>query len=108
MKRKIDIVAAIRNRNLFGSLPRVKKLGSWTNWIVVLKAIFDLEMTADEPLIFNHHTGRVSPPVGGSKETYLIIGRRGGKSFISALVTAYIACFVDFSPYQPSRNSSSR
>jgi hypothetical protein len=39
------------------------------------------------------------PPVGGSKETYLIIGRRGGKSFISALVTCFIACFIDFNPF---------
>ena len=38
-------------------------------------------------------------PANGFKETYLIIGRRGGKSFISALVTCFIACFIDFTPF---------
>ena len=45
------------------------------------------------------HRAVVAPPIGGSKETYLIIGRRGGKSFISALVTCFIACFIDFKPF---------
>ena len=66
---------------------------------MVLKAIFGLAMTADDLAIFQRHTGRMSPPANGSKETYLIIGRRGGKSFISALVTCFIACFIDFSPF---------
>jgi hypothetical protein len=65
----------------------------------VLKAIFGLAMTAEDLVIFQRHSGRISPPLGGSKETYLIIGRRGGKSFISALVTCFIACFIDFSPF---------
>jgi Terminase large subunit, ATPase domain len=99
MARQINIIDAIRNRRLFGSLPRFKNLETWTSWLVVLKAIFGLPMTADDLVIFNRHTGRTSPPQGGSKETYLIIGRRGGKSFISALITCFIACFIDFSPY---------
>ena len=56
-------------------------------------------MTDDDLILFYRHTGRASPPIGGSKETFLIIGRRGGKSFISALITCFIACFIDFKPY---------
>jgi hypothetical protein len=56
-------------------------------------------MTADELVIFIRFTGRTSPPMDGSNETYLVIGRRGGKSFISALVTCFIACFQDFGPF---------
>ena len=99
MANTITIVDAIRSPRLFGCLPRFKSLDTWTAWLVVLKAIFGLAMTADDLAIFQRHTGRVSPPLGGSKETYLIIGRRGGKSFISALVTCFIACFIDFSPF---------
>jgi hypothetical protein len=99
MKRKPSIIEAIKNPKLFGSLPRFKNLVTWTSWLVVLKAIFGLPMTADDLAIFDRHTGRASPPTGGSKETYLIIGRRGGKSFISALITCFIACFIDFKPF---------
>jgi hypothetical protein len=99
MKRQPTIIDAIENPKLFGSLPRFKKLQTWTSWLVVLKAIFGLPMAADDLVLFTNHTGRTSPPIGGSKETYLIIGRRGGKSFISALITCFIACFIDFKPY---------
>src|SRR5436190_16744860 len=99
MKRKPNIIEAIKNPKLFGSLPRFKKLETWTAWLVVLKAIFGLPMTAEDLVLFKRHTGRLLPPVGGSKETYLIIGRRDGKSFISALVTYFIACFIDFNPF---------
>ena len=56
-------------------------------------------MTADDVVVFQRHTGRTTAPANGFKETYLIIGRRGGKSFMSALVTCFIACFIDFSPF---------
>jgi hypothetical protein len=99
MNRKPNIIEAIKNPKLFGSLPRFKKLDTWAAWLVVLKAIFGLSMTDDDLEIFNRHTGRSAPSAGGSKETYLIIGRRGGKSFISALITCFIACFIDFKPF---------
>ena len=47
MKRKPNIIEAIKNPKLFGSLPRFKKLETWTAWLVVLKAIFGLPMTAE-------------------------------------------------------------
>src|SRR6266550_1568067 len=99
MKRKPNIIEAIQSPKLFGSLPRFKKLQTWTAWLVVLKAIFGLAMTGDDLAVFQRHTGRTSPSTDGFKETYLIIGRRGGKSFISALVTCFIACFIDFTPF---------
>lgn len=99
MKRQPTIIDAIENPKLFGSLPRFKKLETWSCWLVVLKAIFGLAMTGDDLVVFQRHTGRTTPPANGFKETYLIIGRRGGKSLISALVTCFIACFIDFSPF---------
>jgi hypothetical protein len=99
MKRRPNIIEAIENKRVFGSLPRFRSLDTWGSWIVVLKAIFGLPMTVDDLVIFHKHTGRASPPLGGSKETYLIIGRRGGKSFISALITCFVSCFGDFSQF---------
>src|SRR5258705_596383 len=99
MSRQPTIIDAINNPKLFGSLPRFKKLQTWTAWLVVLRAIFGLQMTAEDLAIFERHTGRTLPPTTGFKETYLIIGRRGGKSFISALVTCFIACFINFTPF---------
>jgi hypothetical protein len=97
--REITIIDAIQNRKLFGSLPRFKNLVTWVSWLVVLKAIFGLKMTTEDLAIFNRHTGRTSPPKLGSKESFLIVGRRGGKSFISALVGVFIACFFSFVQY---------
>jgi hypothetical protein len=99
MAKQINIIDAIKNRRLFGCLPRFKSLDSWTAWFVVLKAVFGLRMTAEELAIFNRHTGRASPPLAGSKENFLIIGRRGGKSFISALIGVFIGCFFSFVEY---------
>lgn len=99
MARQPTIIEAIQSPKLFGALPRFKKLHTWAAWLVVLRAVFGLAMTADELEIFRRHTGRRSPPEGGSKETYLIIGRRGGKSFISALIAVFVACFGDFKEF---------
>src|SRR5262245_4505301 len=99
MRRNFTIIEAIKNGKLFGSLPRFKSLETWTTWLVVLKAMFGLPMTAAEMAIFNRHTGRASVPSGGSKENFLIVGRRGGKSFISALIGVFIACFFSFTEY---------
>jgi hypothetical protein len=64
-----NIIQAINNPKLFGALPRLQNLCTWASWMVVLKSIFGLPMTADELVIFSRHTGRTSPPKTGSKET---------------------------------------
>jgi len=71
MSRQPTIIDAINNPKLSGSLPRFKKLQTWTAWLVVLKAIFGLAMTADDVVVFQRHTGRTTPPSNGFKETYL-------------------------------------
>ena len=49
--------------------------------------------------IFQKHTGRTIPPMNGSKESFIICGRRGGKSFMTALIAVFIAAFGDFKDY---------
>jgi len=98
-KSQPTIIDAIHSPKLFGALPRFKKLHTWTSWIVVLKAIFGLRMSDDDQVIFKQCTDRESPPPNGAKETYIIVGRRGGKSFVSALIGVFIGCFFSFVEY---------
>jgi hypothetical protein len=44
-------------------------------------------------------TGRSAWPAATSTEAALIVGRRGGKSRILALIAVYLACFRDYAPY---------
>jgi hypothetical protein len=67
-------------------------------WGVFLKAVFGLPMTEAEAAGFQRHTGRQVPPDKPAREAWLIVGRRGGKSRIAALVAVYLACVRDYQP----------
>ncbi|MGB7294202.1 MAG: terminase large subunit [Candidatus Aminicenantales bacterium] len=92
----MTIIEAIQSKKIFGSLPMFRDMGSWSNWLTCLKAIFALPMTADEIEVYRKFTGREITPSEPFKEVYLIIGRRGGKSFISALIAVFLAVFKDW------------
>jgi len=96
LKQGLTIVEAIRSGRYFG-VQFPKGFASWANWLVCLKAIFGLPMTEDEQKIYHEYTGRTDLPTQAFKEVFLIIGARGGKSFISALVAVYLALFKDWS-----------
>ncbi len=89
----MNIIEAIRDvfRPFFRDLP------SWAAWIVLLKAIFGLPMEEEEIAAYQRHTGRQTPPSRQSREAWLVVGRRGGKSRIAALVAVFLACFRDYS-----------
>ena len=88
---KIDIIQAFEDKKIFGSL--FKDQETWANWKVCLKAIFALPMSEEELRVYRKFTGRKKSPAFPFKEAYLVIGRRGGKSFISALIAVYLAVF---------------
>lgn len=94
----IDIIEAIESDDYFKPLLIAEggNIKSWKNWIVCLKAIFALEMDDEEKRIYSEFTGNSEVPEKLLKEVYLIIGRRGGKSFISALIAVYLALFKDW------------
>jgi hypothetical protein len=64
--------------------------------MVALKGIFALPMTPAELEVFQKFTGRTSAPAEPFKEAFLIIGRRGGKSLVSALVLVFLAVFREW------------
>jgi phage terminase large subunit-like protein len=97
MKKKPNIIQAIRNAKLFR--PLFGDLSTWAAWICWLKAIFAIPMDSVELDLYQKCTGRAEPPENGFKESYAIVGRRGGKSRIVSVAACYIACFFDFREY---------
>lgn len=93
----IDIIQACADPKLFG--PWFKNRESWAAWFVFLRALFGLPMDAQELSIFHQLTGRTKPPAGQAPEAWLVIGRRGGKSFIVALIAVFLACFRDYAQH---------
>lgn len=93
----MNIVQAIRDRNLFGSLFKDPK--SWHSWTVYLSFLFGLPIDAEDLDLIRRCSGLISPPAERVRESYVICGRRSGKSFISAIIAVYLAVFKDWKPY---------
>ena len=67
--------------------------GDWTAWKAFLAALFGHSMDDSARTIYRLHSSRRRLPRAAFDEAWLIIGRRGGKSRIMALVATYLACF---------------
>ena len=92
----MNVVDAIRSRKVFGGLKPFKNPATWANWMVCLKAIFALPMDEAELEVFKRFTGRDAAPTEPVSEAFLIIGRRGGKSLISAVICVFLAVFKNW------------
>lgn len=75
--------------NLFG--PWFKDRGTWAAWRVFLAALFGHPV--EDKALFERCTGGRPLPTSQAREAYLVVGRRGGKSFICALVGVFMGCF---------------
>ncbi len=95
MKANLILLDACRDPHLFG--PWFKDAVTWRAWLVFLKTLFALALTDDERDLYIHCTGRAQSPTHPATEAWLIVGRRGGKSFIVALIAVFLACFRDYS-----------
>jgi phage terminase large subunit-like protein len=96
-KPPITILDATSDPNLFASW--FKDRTSWAAWFSFLAALFGLPMTTEQRQIFSRCTGRNDPPSTPSHEAWLVVGRRGGKSFVLALCAVWIACFGNHRRY---------
>src|SRR2546427_11320334 len=63
---------------------------------VLIRGETALPITEDQRAIFQRHTERRRPPATPAREAWGVVGRRGGKSRIAALVAVYLACFRDY------------
>jgi hypothetical protein len=91
----ITILDAMRESALFARW--FKDPATWLYWTVFLAALFGLPLDPAELEIFTRCTGRSAPLLGGFIEAWLIVGRRGGKSIILALIAVFLAVFKDWS-----------
>jgi hypothetical protein len=92
----MNIIDALDDVNVFGGHFRGP---TWDAWRVFLAALFALPMTEEQLALYRKHTGRSALPAVPSHEAWLVIGRRGGKSFALATVAVFLACFKDWRSY---------
>jgi hypothetical protein len=93
----MNILRAMTDLEVFGGAFRDPD--TWRAWRAFLCGLFGLSMTGRQRELFNECTGNRAPPIGGSRETWIIAGRRSGKSFVLSLIAVYLACFKDWRPY---------
>lgn len=96
-RKQPTIIGATHDANLFA--PWFRKRELWSAWFAFLKVLFGLEMDEAERRVFQECTGRTDVPQGGFKESWLIVGRRGGKSLMLSLIAVFLATMRDWSPY---------
>jgi hypothetical protein len=85
----MTLIDAINDSHLFGGFFRNPE--SWKSWRVFIQALFGLPV--EDPALFSLCTGGRPLPTAQSREAFLIVGRRGGKSYIAALVAVYLTTF---------------
>jgi hypothetical protein len=93
----VTILDACADPNLFAAWFRDR--ATWESWFSFLAALFGLPMTPEQLATYQRCTGRTAPPSAPSSEAWLVIGRRGGKSFMLALIAVFLACFTDYRKY---------
>jgi hypothetical protein len=72
---------------------------SWQPWRVVLAALEGRALDEQGLDLFRRCTGRQTPPNAAVRELVCIVGRRGGKSRIGALLAVEAACLRDWTPF---------
>jgi hypothetical protein len=101
----MDIVTACADQNLFA--PWFRSPTTWAGWFVFLRALFGLRLTPKQLALFRECTGRTTAQTEAATEGWLIVGRRGGKSFVMALCAVYLACFRDYRQFlQPGERAT--
>ena len=90
----LTILDAIRDPSLFA--PWFRDPSTWRAWFSFLSALFGLPMDPETLAIYQRHTQRKTAPLVAFLEAWLIVGRRGGKSLIAALVAVFLAVFRDY------------
>ncbi|MDP2914915.1 MAG: hypothetical protein Q8O91_05635 [Candidatus Aminicenantes bacterium] len=93
----MNIIEAIEDRHLFR--PLFKDPETWAAWRVFLKAVFALPMDQGELEEYRRWTARQKAPGQAFNEVFAIVGRRGGKSFMAAVIACFMALFKDWGPY---------
>lgn len=93
----MNLINALADPNLFGRV--VTDLSTWEPWLVVLKGLYGVPMNEQELTLFTELTARTTPPTTSMREGWFVVGRRGRKSLVAALIAAYQSAFLDYRAY---------
>ena len=93
----LTIIDAIDDPSLLGQA--IKDPATFRAWRALLKALFGLPMTEEELEVYQACTGLSVAPKAAFAILWLICGRRGGKSFVMALIAVFMAVFKDWRRY---------
>jgi hypothetical protein len=93
----MDILSAIDDQNLLGL--SIKDQVSFAPWKALMAAAFGLSLDPEQLEIYRSCTGRRVPPSEPAAYLWMVIGRRGGKSFAMSLMACYRACFYNWRKY---------
>ncbi len=93
------ILDVMQDASLFGKTfkKRLLRGDTWKSWRAFLAALFALPLDDDAREIYQRHTGRTDTPAVPFRESFVVVGRRGGKSLIAAAVAVFVSCFRDYS-----------
>jgi hypothetical protein len=92
----MTILGALADQNLFQ--PHFKG-DSWNAWRAFLGALFALPLSEADLAVYRQCTGHSAPPRAPFNEAALVVGRRGGKSRVLALIAVFLGCFKDYRPH---------
>src|SRR5882672_4581941 len=93
----MNVIEALSDPNTLGaSFP---KIITWRAWVACLRAAFALPMNSRDMEIFHRHTERTNAPRKAIRELWVVVGRRGGKSRITAALGVFLAAFNDYRPH---------
>ena len=93
----LTILDAMDDENLFA--PHFDNAETWVAWRAFLAVLFGLALDESQRELFRQCTGREHINSEGHHEAWMVIGRRGGKSFALALIAVFLACFKDWQQY---------
>ena len=91
LKERRTLLQTLTAEDVFGNLVGSD---SWATWRSCVSAILGVVPDNEEDrAVIQAHTGRSVCPSEMCREAYLIVGRRGGKSNIAAVIAVMLACF---------------
>jgi hypothetical protein len=94
----MNIVKAISSERLFK--PFFKDLATWETWLTYLRSLYAFECVNENDLsLIRDCAGLEEWPKEPFKESYVIAGRRSGKSSIVAVIACWLAIFHDWSKH---------
>ena len=93
----MNIIEALHRNDCFK--PLFKDISTWHSWEVYLKALFGLQIEDPKDRKLLKDCTGLRKVVKAVRESFVICGRRSGKSFVSAIIAVYMATFKDWSKF---------